>query len=74
MSCSVFAALSSLVSIDVIDDFFNILDCLSPDQVFVTSLSFNIELLGGCPLCRELFSILWGPESDGELLDLGLTF
>ena len=61
------------IGLNVIDNFFNILDGLSPDQVFVTSLGFLIEQLCGLEPALELFSVLSCSQSDSELLNLCLT-
>ena len=73
MRLSVFATFSRLVGFNIVNDFFDILDCVSPDQVFITSLCFNIELLGGIPACLEICCVFGRSKPDGELLNLGLA-
>lgn len=70
---SLIATFSSLVGLNVIDNFLNILNGISPDQVCIFILGFLIEQLCGLELRLELLCILSGSDPDGKLLDLCLA-
>ena len=71
--CSVISAFSSLVRLDIVNDLFNILDSLGPDQVLISILRLLIEQLCRLEFGLKLLGILGCAQSNGELLDLGLT-
>ena len=73
MAGSLIATFGSLVSIDVVNNLFNILNGLSPLQVVITSLSLGIEHLCGIKLRLELLSVFCSSQSDGKFLHLSLT-
>mmetsp|Transcript_117926 Transcript_117926/g.164266 ORF Transcript_117926/g.164266 Transcript_117926/m.164266 type:complete len:202 (-) Transcript_117926:20-625(-) len=67
--------ISSLIGVNVIlEHLFDILDGLSPHEVFITSFSLDVEFLGSVKSILKEGGILNILESDSELLDGSLLF